>query len=261
MFNGEYFVQITQWEQLKAANPLDSKDNGSSNLSEEGIDLIRKEGPNYQYGDGCLSDGVIGAWLAYVCGLGEILDENKVKSHLKAVYRYNFKKNLSRYANTQRPTYAAGSDGGLILCSWPKGGRPSLPFPYSDEVWTGIEYQVASHMISLGFIEDGLNIVATCRKRYLDTSRNPFDEYEAGHWYGRALASYSLLQAMTGVRYDAIDKKLHFSPSIKSDFRSFLSTQSGFGIVGIEGGKPFLEVKNGKIGIQSISFSSHDEIG
>ena len=41
-------------------------------------------------------------------------------------------------------------DGGLLLCSWPKGGKLSLPFVYSDEVWTGIEYQVAAHLMELG---------------------------------------------------------------------------------------------------------------
>mgnify|MGYP003308122564 CR=1 FL=1 len=256
LFNGEYFIQKTQWEGLKAGSPIDFKNNRPAYLSAEGVDLIRDEGPKYQYGDGCLSDGVIGAWLAHVCGLGEIINRDKVKSHLRAVYKYNFKDNLSGHANPQRPTYAAGSDGGLILCSWPKGGRPSLPFPYSDEVWTGIEYQVASHMIAMGLVKEGLDIVSTCRKRYIDSNRNPFDEYEAGHWYGRALASYSLLQAVSGVRYDAVDHKIYIDSLTQSDFRSFLSTKSGFGVVGIKSGKPFVEVKHGQIEIESVSFGA-----
>ena len=256
LFNGEYFIQKTQWEGLKAGSPIDFKNNRPAHLSAEGVDLIREEGPKYQYGDGCLSDGVIGAWLAYVCGLGEIIDKDKVKSHLNAVYKYNFKNNLSQHANTQRPTYATGSEGGLILCSWPKGGRPSLPFPYSDEVWTGIEYQVASHMIALGLVEEGIDIVTTCRKRYTHSNRNPFDEYEAGHFYGRALASYSLLQAVTGVRYDAVDQKIYIDPLTQSDFRSFLSTKSGFGVVGIKSGKPFVEVKHGQIAIEAVYFGA-----
>ena len=42
------------------------------------------------------------------------------------------------------------SEPGLLLCSWPRGDKPTLPFVYSDEVWTGIEYQVASHLIHEG---------------------------------------------------------------------------------------------------------------
>ena len=38
----------------------------------------------------------------------------------------------------------------------PQGGRPRLPFPYADEVWTGIDYQVAAHLIDEGWVEEGL---------------------------------------------------------------------------------------------------------
>ena len=39
----------------------------------------------------------------------------------------------------------------------------------------------------------------------------PYDEYECGHWYARALASYSYLQAYGGMRYDAVGKTLYLS--------------------------------------------------
>ena len=61
--------------------------------------------------------------MARVCGLGDILDPEKVKSHLLSVYRYNFKRDLSTHENPQRPGYALGDEGGLLLCSWP----PSSP--------------------------------------------------------------------------------------------------------------------------------------
>ena len=255
LFNGTFFIQDTQWKHLKAGNPIEFEGNRPAHLSDEGIEMMKEEGPKYQYGQGCLSDGVIGAWLAYVCGIGEILDSDMVISHLKSVYKYNFKPDLSKHANPQRPNYATGKDGGLILCSWPNGGRPSLPFPYSDEVWTGIEYQVASHMISLGMINEGKSIVETTRNRYTKTSRNPFDEYEAGHWYARALSSYSLIQSNSGVRYDAVAKTLFIERSDSSDFKSFLSTNTGFGTVGVVKGKPFLDIKKGSIDIQSISYN------
>ena len=91
---------------------------------------------------------------------------NKIISHLKSVYKYNFKKDLSEYACTQRPSFALGHEGGLILCTWPKGDRPTLPIVCCDEVLTGIEYEVASYMIANGMIKEGLEIVRTCRNRY-----------------------------------------------------------------------------------------------
>ena len=130
----------------------------------------------------------------------------------------------------------------------------SLPLPYSEEVWTGIEYQVASHLISLGRVEAGLRIVRAVRARYDGRIRNPFNEYECGHWYARAMASYALLQALTGARYDAVEKTLYLEPKIQGNFRSFLSTATGFGTVGIKDGKPFIEVKAGKIDVQKIAY-------
>ena len=144
-----------------------------------------------------------------MCGLAPFIDQQKIKSHLLSVYKYNLKKNLIDHANPQRPDYALGSEGGLLLCTWPKGGKLSLPFVYSDEVWTGIEYQVASHLMLTGNVAAGLDVVRTCRDRYDGRIRNPFNEYECGHWYARAMSSYGLLQALTGVRYDAVDKILY----------------------------------------------------
>jgi hypothetical protein len=216
--------------------------------------LLKKEGPKYQYGAGCLSDGVLGSWIAAVCGIPDFLDQGKIKKHLKAVHRHNFKSSLREHANPQRPTYAVGQEGGLLLCTWPRGGALTLPFPYSNEVWTGIEYQAASHMMMEGLVKEGLDIVRACRARYDGRVRNPFNEYECGHWYARAMASYGLIQGLTGIRYDAVEKTLYVKPKIKGDFRSFLSTATGYGTVGIRKGKPFVEVKSGKINIKKIKY-------
>lgn len=253
LYNGEYFVQNIQWKGLHN-DPLvyhNTAEGGPVPLSPEAKDLLEKEGPKYQYGRGCLSDGVIGAWMAKVCGLPDFMDDNKVKSHLNAVYRYNFKTDLSGYSNPQRSSYALGNEGGLLLCTWPKGGALSLPFVYSNEVWTGIEYEVASHLIFEGKVKEGLNIVRTVRNRYDGTIRNPFDEYECGHWYARALSSYALLEALTGVRYDAVDKTLYVNSKV-GDFTTFLSTDTGFGNVTYKKGKATLKVVYGKIEVKQI---------
>jgi hypothetical protein len=193
-----------------------------------------------------------------VAGLGEIADAEKVKSHLLAVHKYNLRHDLSEHANPQRPTFAMDDDGGLLLCSWPRGGALSLPFVYSNEVWTGIEYQAASHMMFEGLVDEGLEIVRTCRNRYDGRVRNPFNEYECGHWYARALASYGLMQGLTGVRYDAVDKILYIDSRIGNDFRSFLATATGFGTIGLKNGKPFVDVKRGNIDIDHVIVSGKE---
>jgi len=257
LYNGEYFFQKIQTQGLEAEfEPLDYSSNGIG--YKEIMDVLNEEGPKYQYGIGCLSDGVLGFWIARVAGLGEIADVEKVKNHLLAIHKYNLRHDLSEHANPQRPTFAMGDDGGLLLCSWPRGGALSLPFVYSNEVWTGIEYQVASHLMFEGMVDEGLEIVRVCRDRYDGRVRNPFDEYECGHWYARALASYGLLQGLTGVRYDAVDKTLCIDSRIGNDFRSFLSTASGFGTVGLKNGKPFVDVKRGDIDIDRVIVSGKE---
>ena len=252
LFDGEYFIQRIEWKNLRAKNPLEVQSFGGG-YSPEAQALMQKEGPKYQYGTGCLADGVLGSWLAHVCGVGQVLDRAKVASHLRAVHKHNLKHDLSDYANPQRPSYAARAEGGLLLCTWPKGGELALPFVYSNEVWTGIEYQVASHLMLLGLVDEGLEIVRAARARYDGRVRNPFNEYECGHWYARAMSSYGLLQGLSGARYDAVEKVLYLQPSIKGDFRCFLSTATGYGTVGVRNGKPFLHVIAGKIDVKEIN--------
>lgn len=258
LYDGEFFIQKIQFEGLNAKDPTKEKSFGGE-YSEEAKALLMKEGPKYQYGIGCLSDGVLGAWIGRMCGLEETIDASKIKSHLLAVHKYNLKENLSEHANPQRPSYALGNEGGLLLCTWPKGGKLSLPFVYSDEVWTGIEHQVASHLMMMGRVNEGLEIVRASRNRYDGRIRNPFNEYECGHWYARALSSYGYLEALTGVRYDAVEKKL-FVDSRVGDFTSFLSSETGFGTVTLKTGKVSVQVVYGSIAIESIDISGKSSV-
>ena len=252
LFDGEYFIQKIKWEGLNAPDPVKASSTAfNTNYSDEALKLMQKEGPKYQYGKGCLSDGVLGAWIAEVSGLGNIIDSLKVKSHLNSVYKYNFKSDLINHSNPQRPSYALGNEGGLLLCTWPKGEMLSLPFVYSNEVWTGIEYQVASHLMLVGERDKALEIVRACRDRYDGRVRNPFDEYECGHWYARAMSSYGMLQGLTGIRYDAVTQEM-FIDSKAGDFISFISTATGFGNIGLKNGKPFLNTVYGEITVKKF---------
>jgi uncharacterized protein (DUF608 family) len=252
LFDGEYFIQSGD---RPRASPAAAS--GRARVSPEASALFEREGPKYQYGAGCLSDGVLGFWIAQSAGLPEIVDRKKIESHLVSVYRHNFRADLTGHANPQRPRYALPPEAGLLLCTWPKGGALTLPFPYSDEVWTGIEYQVACHLISYGHVEQGLSIVRAARLRYDGRYRNPFDEYECGRWYARALASYGLLAAFSGARYDAVERVLYLHPKLPGDFEAFLCTATGYGTVGVRNGKPFLEITEGEISAERIDYTAY----
>ena len=52
------------------------------------------------------------------------------------------------------------------------------------------------------------------------------------------MSSYALLEGLTGVRYDAVDKTLYIDSKV-GDFTSFLSTETGFGKIGLKNSEPF----------------------
>ena len=234
LFNGEYYQQKVEYLGLhdqSFAKMVAAVDEHSSEMQR----LLKREGPKYQYGSGCLSDGVIGTWMARAYGVEIPLESEHLKSALRAIFANNFKTDLAEHANAQRPGYAMGHEPGLLLCTWPKGGRPTLPFVYSDEVWTGIEYQVASHLISEGLVKEGLTIVKAVRSRYDGRVRNPWNEYECGNYYARAMASYALLGALSGFRYSAVSKTLWFGPRLDvRPFKTFFSTASGYGTIQLD---------------------------
>ncbi len=215
--------------------------------------LLKKEGPKYQYGTGCISDGVIGAWMARIYGIKSPQTRSKTRRTLKSIFQYNFKHDLSDHACTQRPGYALGKEPGLLLCSWPKGGKPTLPFVYSDEVWTGIEYQVASHLIEEGLLEEGLTIVKAVRDRYNGHVRNPWNEYECGNYYARALSSYALLGSLSGFRYSNVQKALWFGPRLMSPrFKTFFSAAPGFGTLTLTEKHLVIDIIEGKLLVETL---------
>jgi hypothetical protein len=202
LYNGEYYIQ----------------------RHNEEIEL------KYQYGRGCLSDQVIGQWFAHIVGLGYLLDAAHIKSTVRSIFDYNWRTDFWEHANPQR-IYALNDEQGLLLCTWPHGGRPRFPFVYSDEVWCGIEYQVASHLIYEGEVERGLAIVKGLRDRHDGRRRNPWNEFECGSHYARSLASWSLLTALLGYSFDVPGRALGFAPRLDADpFQCLWSLDSGWGL-------------------------------
>ena len=252
LFNGEYYQQNVQWEGLRDTS-FAQRMAGVDLSSSERLRLLQAEGPQYQYGTGCLSDGVLGAWMAGLYGLETPLDRAQVRSTLRAIFRHNFQPDLAGHACTQRPGYALGHEPGLLLCTWPRGGKPTLPFVYSDEVWTGIEYQVASHLIAEGLVEEGLRVAEAVRRRYDGHVRNPFNEYECGSYYARAMASYALLGALSGFRYSAVERTLWFGPKIETTpFQTFFSVSTGFGTIRLEDHRLSIHMVEGELSLAAV---------
>lgn len=185
---------------------------------------------NNCWGIGCHSDQLLGQWWAFILDLGYLLPEEMVKTALWSIFRYNWRKSLKGFKHSQR-VFAEGDESGLLVCTWPNGGRPQRPILYCDEVWTGLEYEVAASLLWCGMVEEALRIVKGARDRYNGAKRNPFAEVECGHYYIRALSSWSLLLAATGFACDAHSGRIQFAPNLEpSNFRAPFSAGTCWGV-------------------------------
>jgi non-lysosomal glucosylceramidase len=101
---------------------------------------------------------------------------------------------------------------------------------YRDEVWTGIEYQVATNMIYEDMISEGLSIVKGVHDRYNGEKHNPWNEIECGDHYARAMASWGVMIALEDFYYNGPEGVLGFNPKIGAEnFKGFFTAAQGWG--------------------------------
>jgi non-lysosomal glucosylceramidase len=168
------------------------------------------QSPAMQLGAGCLVDQLVGQYMAHVCGLGYLLDPDRVSRTLQSIAKYNFREGFHDHFNHMR-SFILGDESGLLMATYPRGRRPQRPFPYYNEVMTGFEYTAAIHMLYEGQISDGLRVIQAIRDRYDGRKRSPFDEAECGHHYARAMASWAAVLALTGFDYSGVDGAMSFA--------------------------------------------------
>jgi len=221
LFNGEYYVHLIQTPE--------SKEQIAKGLM-AGMGSKSIENPNFQLETGCLVDQLVGQYMAHVLGLGYLVKEENVKTTLESILKYNQRESMFEHFNNMR-SYAMGDEKALLMASWPKGGRPKIPFPYWSEVMTGFEYTAAIGMLYEGMEQDGLECIKNIRDRYDGQKRNPFDEAECGHHYARAMASWASLLAESGFQYSAVDKSIKFTDK---PGKYFWSNGSAWGMCEVE---------------------------
>lgn len=209
----------------------------------------------YQWKSGCLADQLIGQWWAHLLDLGHLLPREHVRSALRAVVSHNLRRGFRGFEHPFR-TFAHGDETGLLICTWPRGGRPAVPTRYCDEVWTGVEYQVAAHCLMEGLTGEADAILDGVWGRYDGRRRNPYNEIECGDHYVRSLAGWSLLEARTGQRWNAVTGVLKLAPLSDGD-RWPLLLDRGWGRISRTGDKAELECVHGLFSINEIHFGSN----
>jgi len=181
------------------------------------------------YGRGCHADQLFGQWWAHLLDLGHILPPARVRRALSSIVKHNCRADFSDHQQFPR-RYVRDDEAGMLNCTWPKGERPDTPLLYSDEVWTGIEYEVAGLLLFEGMVDEALDIVSSVRKRHDGRLRSPWNEVECGDHYVRAMSSWALIEATTGYVHDASKDLIEFAPRISPEnFRCFFATATGWG--------------------------------
>ena len=223
-WNGEYYVQA--------------------------VDL--QQHPENQFGDGCHVDQLLGQWWANALGLGYVLPEGHVKAAIRNVFQFNRRDGFPRAK--QRPrVFMDERDRGLYICTWPHGERPGTPTRYSDEVWSGLEYPLASMLLAEGQIEPALTILRDIRDRHDGSRRSPWNEVECGDHYVRPMSSWTLLEAASGYEYDASLGSLRFAPSIgPEDFRTFFITGAAWGTFSQDEDTAYVSVDYGSLELREL---------
>ncbi len=220
-------------------------------------------------GDGCFIDQVFGQSWAFQIGLGRILPEERTREALKSLWKYNWTPDVGPYRRVypNGRWYAMPGEGGLIMCTWPKGGRTGVDGKvfagfagYFNECMDGFEYQAAGHMIWEGLLTEGLAVCRSLHERYQATRRNPWNEVECGDHYARSMASYGVYLAASGFEYHGPNCHLGFAPRIgPDDFRSAFTSAEGWGTIAQKRDgrtqRQTVEVKWGKLQLATLAFA------
>ena len=206
--------------------------------------FIQNEDPNHNdaigIGTGCYIDQVFGQSWAFQLGLGRLYNKEMIQKSLDSLWKYNFVPNMGDFRkslpeNIAGRPYAIDNDAGLVMCTWPKGGKKSdwekhWQFGYFNECMTGFEYEVAGHMIWEGKVQEGLAITRAIHDRYDAEKRNPYNEIECSDHYARAMASYGVYIAACGFEYHGPKKSLAFAPKLTpEDFQAGFIAAEGWG--------------------------------
>lgn len=257
LFNGTYYgqqIKLDDRELLESFSTGVEEDPGNPRPDDAVKTYWSEEHGQikYQIGKGCEIDMHLPQWYATLYGLGEVLDPDKTRRTLQALFKHNYKTSMRNFANPWR-NYSVNDEAGMVICTWPEGTeKPVIPLPYNGETMDGFQWAAAAHMIMHGMVEEGLTVVKSIRDRYDGRKRNPWNEFEAGSNYARSLASYALLQAFSGFTFDTTRGMIGFKPVVPGKFRCFWSLGHAWGEFCQEDNTAEVSVHYGQLDVKEL---------
>ena len=220
LFNGEYFDQQID---LNDRSIIEKFTDSDYYWSEEHKEI------KYQISHGCGIDSVLAQNYTALYGLEDVFEPAKFRKTLRAIYKYNYRKSVRNYPNFWR-TFSINDEGGVMICTWPRGDKPVIPLTYNSEMMTGFEWAYATALLHGGMVKKAITCAKAIRNRFDGEKRNPFNEMECGSNYVRSMASYGMIPAFAGFRYDRNNGMLGFHPVQKGIFECFWALGDCWGV-------------------------------
>lgn len=189
---------------------------------------------------GCLADQQNGDWFYRQATGKGLLNDKLVRQALRSVF-----------ANNRR---TSGRQAWLANCVWPRGGGIEITRLGSDQAkcpWSGVEYAVASHMVTMGLGQLGRQVARAVYDRYEDAGMR-HDHVECGEFYYRALSVWSLYQAEFGIVYDGRRQQLTLARP-KRDCQYVVVTPTGYAMAVWRRGRLTLRRLAGRLGVRKIN--------
>ncbi|MBV6646641.1 MAG: hypothetical protein KI790_14385 [Cyclobacteriaceae bacterium] len=248
------WIAATKMASIAAADLGDVKLSKTyAKISDKGSKLMESELWNGSYyrlyndyngkhgkSEGCLTDQIIGQWVAHTSGLGYLFQRDRVKSSLNAILEKSFIE-----------------DEYLRNCSWPE--HPMF-FPMHDTElwvdqantpWTGVELAFASFLIYEGMVDEARKIVKAVDERYRKAGLY-WDHQEFGGHYYRPMSAWSIVNALSG--FNVYKDNYSFAPkSTKEDYRFFFAANNGTGHLVNEDKNMQLVARSGYISLASLT--------
>ena len=215
LFNGDYYQQKVrvQSSPRPVIRPI-HRPRGREEQRDAAIAQTRR--PQVSIRFGCLSDGVIGAWMAAFTGLIFRWRRKKSTPHCKPSSTTTSRPISASTPMPQRPGYAMGHEPGLLFAVGHAAASQRFRSSTPTRCGPGSNTRLPRISLREGFVDRGPDHRESARAAATTGDRNPWNEYECGNWYARAMSSYALLGALSGFRYSAVDHTLHFGPKLKA---------------------------------------------
>jgi non-lysosomal glucosylceramidase len=240
LFNGEFYIHKIQ--------PVSDRSQVAPGLI-SGMGSKDFSKPDFQIGEGCLVDQLVGQNMAFVCGLGYLARPENIRKTLESIWKYNYVANFGDHFNNMR-SYALGKEAGLIITSYPDPSkRPEVPLSYAFEAWSGLEYTAAAGMLYEGMQDEALKTMNNVRDRYDGMKRSPFNEEECGNHYARAMAAWSTILAISRFNYSGVEQKFSMT---SAPGKYFWSNGYAWGMATVNGSELTIDMHHGTLPVKSF---------